>query len=256
MCLHHVSAMTSRKGHEYDFDLSRSRDDPGDVLSLRLPASTGVVLAMSLADFSQYAQDHAHIFVYVTALGETSGALYGAVLDAVENFPPIRPCREECFIFVRLRNRLPRWARGGQQPWQEFQPYKRVLGLLAVTQCHDRDDLAAAEEAFENVCRPFSETLLVSQCIVYGSRSKLEKPLQARKKLTLVDFDNTQSYDKLDVKIDTGALKDIVTGFSEFLFCQLQQCIQDLKSSLEVGKPMALRSPLDGKEAETDEDAK
>ena len=211
---------------------------------------------MSLADFSQDAHDHAHLFVYVTPLGETSGALYGAVVESLQHFPPIHPRgSKDSLIFVRFLNRLPRWAKDGQ-PWLEFQPYKQVLGVLAVTQCHDGDDVAVAEEAFRTVCSPYSASLCDSKCVVYGSKSELEEAILCRRDFLLVEFDNSQSFSKPDVKINVPRLEKVVTDFAESIFMKLQQRIRDLKTKMDTGKMDILRSPVDGKETENEEEGR
>ena len=208
---------------------------------------------MSL-DFSQDAQDHAHLSVCVTPLGDMSGALFGAVFDSLQDFPPIHPRgSKDSLIFVRFLNRLPRWAKDGQ-PWQEFQPYKQILGVLAVTQCHDEDDLRVAEDHLKTSCQPFSATLCDSKCVVYGSRAVLGKAIGARKGFILVDFDNQQSFSKSDVEVNISGLEKVVTEFAETLYVKLQARITDMRKGLETGKLRVLRSPMDGREAEAEDD--
>jgi hypothetical protein len=194
--------------------------------------------------------------VYVTPLGETSGALYGAVVESLQHFPPIHPRgSKDSLIFVRFLNRLPRWAKDGQ-PWLEFQPYKQVLGVLGVTQCHDGDDVAVAEEAFRTVCSPYAASLCDSKCVVYGSKSELEEAILCRRDFLLVEFDNSQSFSKPDVKINVSRLEKVVTDFAESIFMKLQQRIRDLKTKMDMGKMDMLRSPVDGKETENEEEGR
>ena len=222
--------------------------------SLRLQARA--VAVMSLEDFSQDAQDHAHLFVYVTPLGETSGALYAAVLDSLQNLPPIHPHgSKDSLIFVRFVSRIPRWARDGR-PWKEFQPFKQVLGLLAITQCHDGDDVAVAEETFRGACSPFAKSLCDAKCVVYGSKSELDKAILCRKDFLLVEFDNSQSFSTSHAKIDVSRLEKVVTDFAGTIFVKLQQRIKDLKAKMDTGKMDLLRSPVDGKESESEEEGR
>ena len=191
--------------------------------------------------------------MYVTALGETSGALYGAVLDFLQAFPPIPSSGKDSFIFLRLLNRLPRWAKDGQT-WREFQPYKQVFGVLAVTQCHEKEDLETAKDAFDEACSTYRETALEKQCIVYGCRSELGRAVQLGEKFNFVDFDNSQSFAQPELKIDGPRLGEIVTRFAESLYAKLHERIRHLANELECGKPRLLRSPVDGKEAENEEE--
>ena len=208
---------------------------------------------MSLADFSQDAHDHAHLFVYVTALGETSGALYGAVMEALRDLSPIHPRgSKDSLIFIRFLNHLPRWVKD-PRPWREFQAYKQVLGVLAITQCHDMDDLEAVASYFRDVCQHFKESLCDSRCVVYGSKSVLGKAIDSRRGFTLVNFNNQRSFNtKADVNLST--LESVITDFADSIFITLQSRITNLKKGLEGGRlEVALRSPL---EAESEEETK
>lgn len=210
---------------------------------------------MSLADFSQDAHDNARLFVYVTPLGETSGALYAAVIETLQNFPPFHPRGvKDAFLSLRFLNRLPRWARDGQ-PWKEFQPFKRVLGVLAVTQCQDNDDLDEAEEGFRRLCRDY--TVCESRCVVYGPKTGLEEGISTRKDFNLVEFDNQYSFSKPDVAINSPALTSLVKALGESLYQKVQGYIGDLKKELEAGgKLRQLRSPMDGREAVNEEETR
>lgn len=206
---------------------------------------------MSLADFSQDAHDHAHLFVYVTALGETSGALYGAVMEALRDFPPIHPRgSKDSLIFIRFLNHLPRWAKDGQH-WLDFQAYKQVLGVLAITQCHDLDDLEAVANYFRGVCKHFKQSLCDSRCVVYGSKAVLGKGIDSRQGFTLVNFNNQQGFTKADVNVST--LELVITDLADSIFITLQSRIANHKKKLEGARLDPLRSPL---EAETDEETR
>jgi hypothetical protein len=208
-------------------------------------------------DFSQYADDHAHLFVFVTALGETSGALYGAVVDYLQESPPVTPRgAKDSLVFLRLANRLPRWARDWPL-WRDFQPYKRVLGLLAVTQCHDAEDVIETTQSFKDEKRRFFASLGAARCIVFGSTSELE-PACLPDDFSLVEFDNSRSFTKPEVELDTGLLRKVVTDLATALFGKIETRIDDLVRKIETG---ARLDPLlflraDGKEGESEEDAK
>ena len=213
---------------------------------------------MSLGDFSQYADDHARLFVYVTALGETSGALYGAIVDSLQDYPPVRlrGNLSNSFVFVRLANRLPRWARDGQR-WQQFQPYKRVAGLLAITQCHDAEDLQTAAEGFTSVTKRFRGTLSASRCVVFGSEDDLDGA-ELPDNFTLVEFDNARSFTKPEAQLNMSALNNIIAGLAVSVVDSVMQSIKSLRERLETGGKMdILMSPLDGREGgETDDETK
>lgn len=211
---------------------------------------------MSSADFSRDAYDNARLFIYVTALGETSGALYGAVIDTLQSFPPFHPRGvKDAFLSVRFLNRLPRWAKDGQ-PWKDFQPYKRILGVLAVTQCQDKEDLEEAEEGFRRACSDL-DALCESRCVVYGPKAGLEEGILARKDFSLVEFDNQYSFSKPDVEINAAALTALVKALGESLYYRLQSYIVDLKKELDAGGKMRqLRSPMDGREAVIEEETR
>lgn len=213
---------------------------------------------MSLVDFSQYAHDHAHLFVYVNALGETSGTLYGAFQESLQNFPPIHPHgSKDTLVFVRAVNRLPRWAKDGAgQLWQEFQPYKRVLGVLSVTQCHDKEDLDYTEHSFREVCNKYSGTLHGSRCVVYGSKAELGDAIQNKNDFTLIEFDNTHSFS--DVDVNRFEVEKVVSKLAETIYDKLQQRIDDMNIKLEAGggRMETLRSPADKRESEMEDEAK
>ena len=209
---------------------------------------------MSLADFCQDAQDHARLFVYVTALGETSGSLYGAVVEALHDFPPIRR-GPTSYVFLRFLNQLPRWARGGQ-PWQDFQPYKQVLGVLAIAQCRDVEDLDMIEPAFRQVCARFSGTLRDSRCVVYGSKACLGKMMESLSHFSLVEFDYQRAF-SAQPAVKKPELERIVRELANSIYGALQTRIGDLTKELESGRVLRpLRSPLDGKEFEPEEETK
>lgn len=212
---------------------------------------------MSLADFSQDAHDNARLFVYVTPLGETSGALYAAVIETLQNFPPFHPRGvKDAFLSLRFLSRLPRWAKDGQ-PWKEFQPYKRLLGVLAVTQCQDMDDLEDAEEGFRRICNEVSDSLCESRCVVYGPKAGLEEGILTKRDFNLVEFDNQYCFSKPDVEINAPVLTGLVKALGESLYHKLQGYIGDLKKELEVGgKLRQLRSPMDGREAVNEEETR
>ena len=209
---------------------------------------------MSLADFSQYAEDHARLFVFVKALGETSGALYGAIVDSLLEFPPV-PVRDS-LVFVRLENRLPRWAKEGQQRWQQFQPHKRILGFLGITQCHDAEDLEIVEAEFKKERDKFSSSVCASQCMVFGSRADLEVA-RVPSNFHLVEFDNSRSFTKPEVEIDQGLLSRIVSKLVEGVLQRVQKEIEESSRRLEAGGRLdALQSPLEGREGENEDEAK
>ena len=216
-----------------------------------------IAAAMSLGDFSQYAEDHARIFVYVTALGETSGALYGAIVDSLQEYPPVRlrGSLSNSFVFVRLANRLPRWARDGQR-WQQFQPYKKVAGLLAITQCHDAEDLKTAAESFTTVSKRLKSTLAATKCVVFASEDDLEGATLP-KNFTRVEFDNSRSFTKPEVQLNATALNNIVAGLVVSVAETVLTSIKGLRDRLDTGGKMdVLMSPLDGREGENDDETK
>lgn len=213
---------------------------------------------MSLGDFSQYADDHARLFIYVTALGETSGALYGAIVDSLHDYPPVRPrgSLSHTVVFVRVENRLPRWAKDGQR-WQQFQPYKKVIGLLAITQCHDAEDLETARGGFEAVSKHYESTVSARRCIVFGSEEDLEGAALP-KNFSLVEFDNSRSFTKPGVQPNMAAVNNILAELVNNIVVSVTHRIKLLRERLDAGGGMkALLSPLDGgKEGETDDEAK
>ena len=213
--------------------------------------------AMSLGDFSQHAEDHARLFVYVKALGETSGALYGAIVDSLLDFPPVHPWgSRDSLVFVRLENRLPRWAKDGQRGWQKFQPYKRVLGLLAITQCHDEEDVAIVESGFKKLCGTHSDTVRAQRCLVFGSRADLEG-VDLPRDFHHVEFDNSRSFTKPEVDLDPALLSRTVRELAEAVLESVQRDIGDMRGRLEGGGRLeVLQSPFEGKEGEGDDDSK
>ncbi|CAI8031983.1 Trafficking protein particle complex subunit 9, partial [Geodia barretti] len=216
-----------------------------------------IAAAMSLGDFSQYAEDHARIFVYVMALGETSGALYGAIVDSLQEYPPVRlrGSLSNSFVFVRLANRLPRWARDGQR-WQQFQPYKKVAGLLAITQVHDADDLETAADSFTSVSKRFKSTLAATKCVVFASEEDLEGATLPDN-FTRVEFDNSRSFTKPEVQLNATALNNIVAELVVSVAETVLRSIKGLRDRLETGGKMdVLMSPLDGREGENDDETK
>ena len=208
---------------------------------------------MPLDDFSQDARDHANLFVHVVSLGPTSGALFGAVMKALRDFPPIHPGgSRDALVFVRFLNQLPRWARDGSG-WQGFQAHKQVLGVLAVTQCHDVEELEAATENFKTKCRDFDSGLCDCRCVVFGSRALLGEAVSATEGFSLMEFDHQKSFTVGGVEID--GLETVVTDLVDSIYTRLQTHLATLKKGLEGGRlpPATVRSPLDGKEGEDEE---
>ena len=206
---------------------------------------------MSHVDFSQDAKDHGCIHIAVEPLGETSGPIFAATLDILQNMTAIHlttDLKGNTVLFLRFLSTLPRWATDDVK-WGDLAAYKQVLGVLAITQCHDIDDVANIQAGFKQNCHKFHRTLCNSRCIVYGPKKVLEDCIDPKKGFHLIDCSlDHEAFTKVDINVQ--GLEEIVTDFVRSIHITLKSQIGEFSKQVgSLGRApdqvKLLRTPFD-----------
>ena len=212
---------------------------------------------MSIIDFSQDARDHGCLHVAVFPLGETSGSLYGVVVDALQAMPPIVLAEPKgTVVFLRFLSSLPKWSTDSTH-WEDFTAYKQIVGVLTIAQCHDMDDLSKVQSGFKAQCDRFKRILCDSRCVIYGPKEKLQNYADSRKGFNFIDLDDEhENFSKENITVQ--ALEDIVSDFALSMYVILKSRIGEFVKSYGGGggrtdQVKLLKTPFEFKDPDHDE---
>jgi len=201
---------------------------------------------MSLIDFTQKARHQGCLHIVVKNLTEEQDVFYEKVLHALQKLPPIQLTEPKGHVlFPRFLDsgQLPSWASNGHK-WNEFSPYKQLLGVLCICKCNDLDDFANSMAGFKSYSSQCKSDLCDSRCIIYGPKSELEGAItEDRRAFHIIDSgcDEDSSED-----INLSSLSESVVEFAIGIRSKIQSRIASLEKSVTV--PKLLRSPFESKE--------
>ncbi len=215
---------------------------------------------MSIVDFSQDAKDHGCLHIAVVALGEACGPIVATVKEFLQTMTAVQLKKgneSSSVAFLRFLEALPRWATDGRGTrWEDFTAYKQIVGVLAIAQCHDNEDVPTVKSDFKRYCSKFKRTLCDSRCIVYGPRRSLTKGIDSRDGLHLIDCDvDHQAFEQEDLNVE--GLEEVVTEFAQSIQATLKSRIGEFvkayggQGRLEVLKPLKTPFTIDTQPART-----
>ena len=179
-------------------------------------------------DFSLTSADHSRLPVVVVPLGELSAPLFSSMLDALASCPSfqVTDAKGPCLVSFKFftSTSLPRWAQSCED-WSEFTAHKQVLGIIAVSQCMDKEEFDEVATQFRTKCAA-TPGMCDARCLVFGPELSLSHLVDIRKGFVLVDVPQEQvaNAEVVDERMVHRVLSDYAVTMHAQLCVRLKEC--------------------------------
>nr|XP_006635914.2 PREDICTED: trafficking protein particle complex subunit 9 isoform X1 [Lepisosteus oculatus]XP_015212807.1 PREDICTED: trafficking protein particle complex subunit 9 isoform X1 [Lepisosteus oculatus] len=129
---------------------------------------------MSVPDYMQCAEDHQTVLVAVQSVGLVPEDQFFRIYKRIASVSQVSIRDSQRVLFIRYRHHYP----PENNDWGDFQTHRKVVGLIAVTECSAAKDWPQTSERFHGQKEVFGSTLYDSRLLVFGLRGEVTE--QAR----------------------------------------------------------------------------
>ncbi|XP_022104495.1 trafficking protein particle complex subunit 9-like isoform X2 [Acanthaster planci] len=190
--------------------------------------------AMSVADYSQRAEDHQRLLVLVKPLMQLKTKFYARIIDRVTSVTYIQLPDSKRSMWIRYRQHM----HLENNDWGDFQVHRRVAGVICLGKATCDIELATVYSNFETLKQTYRYTLFDARCFLFG--------------MTQAEAEKTASGARPDVIYYSGLdnceqLEDHVKDFLSSLFWVLESKRLDRKNDKSDRLPL-LMAPFERKD--------
>ncbi|KAL2767305.1 trafficking protein particle complex subunit 9 isoform f [Daubentonia madagascariensis] len=128
---------------------------------------------MSVPDYMQCAEDHQTLLVVVQPVGIVSEENFFRIYKRICSVSQVSVRDSQRVLYIRYRHHYP----PGNNEWGDFQTHRKVVGLIAVTDCCSAQDWPQTCEKFHVQKEIYGSTLYDSRLFVFGLQGEIaEQP--------------------------------------------------------------------------------
>uniref|UniRef100_A0A8C4Q3W9 Trafficking protein particle complex subunit 9 n=1 Tax=Eptatretus burgeri TaxID=7764 RepID=A0A8C4Q3W9_EPTBU len=177
---------------------------------------------MTDPDYTQCAEDHQCLLVVVKPLGSISKGNFSCVFDKISSVEQATLQESHRATWIRYKQYYP----PENNDWGDFQAHRRVVGLIAVAESCDSQELSQIFESFDGLRGEYGTSLYNWRMFVFGLTGEV-----VDQNRTDVDF--VSDYEQL------GGITRTVEEFTSSLFIVLESKRLD-RASEKAGDKMPL----------------
>ncbi|XP_041045096.1 trafficking protein particle complex subunit 9 isoform X2 [Carcharodon carcharias] len=186
---------------------------------------------MSVPDYMQCAEDHQSLLVIVQPVGIVPEEQFFKIYKKIAAANQINLRDSQRVLYIRYRHHYP----PENNEWGDFQTHRKVVGLIAITQCCNAKDWPQTSEKFHLQKEIYGSTLYDSRLFVFGLQGEI-----AEQPRTDVAF--YSSYDECET------IEKKVEDFIESLFIVLESKRLDRATDKSGDKIQLLCVPFEKKD--------
>ncbi|XP_043545266.1 trafficking protein particle complex subunit 9 [Chiloscyllium plagiosum] len=186
---------------------------------------------MSVPDYMQCAEDHQSLLVIVQPVGIVPEEQFFKIYKIIAAANQINLRDSQRILYIRYRHHYP----PENNEWGDFQTHRKVVGLIAITQCCSAKDWPQTSEKFHLQKEIYGSTLYDSRLFVFGLQGEI-----AEQPRTDVAF--YSSYDECET------IQKKVEDFIESLFIVLESKRLDRATDKSGDKIQLLCVPFEKKD--------
>ncbi|XP_067887838.1 trafficking protein particle complex subunit 9 isoform X3 [Heterodontus francisci] len=186
---------------------------------------------MSVPDYMQCAEDHQSLLVIVQPVGIVPEDQFFKIYKKIAAANQINLRDSQRVLYIRYRHHYP----PENNEWGDFQTHRKVVGLIAITQCCNAKDWPQTSEKFHLQKEIYGSTLYDSRLFVFGLQGEI-----AEQPRTDVAF--YPSYDECET------IEKKVEDFIESLFIVLESKRLDRATDKSGDKIQLLCVPFEKKD--------
>uniref|UniRef100_UPI00398E385B trafficking protein particle complex subunit 9 isoform X2 n=1 Tax=Pristiophorus japonicus TaxID=55135 RepID=UPI00398E385B len=186
---------------------------------------------MSVPDYMQCAEDHQSLLVIVQPVGIVPEEQFFKIYKKIAAANQINLRDSQRVLYIRYRHHYP----PENNEWGDFQTHRKVIGLIAITQCCNAKDWPQTSEKFHLQKEIYGSTLYDSRLFVFGLQGEI-----AEQPRTDVAF--YPSYDECET------IEKKVEDFIESLFIVLESKRLDRATDKSGDKIQLLCVPFEKKD--------
>ncbi|GCB70242.1 hypothetical protein scyTo_0012576 [Scyliorhinus torazame] len=186
---------------------------------------------MSVPDYMQCAEDHQSLLVIVQPVGIVPEEQFFKIYKKIAVANQINLRDSQRVLYIRYRHHYP----PENNEWGDFQTHRKVVGLIAITQCCNAKDWPQTSEKFHLQKEIYGSTLYDSRLFVFGLQGEI-----AEQPRTDVAF--YSSYDECET------IEKKVEDFIESLFIVLESKRLDRATDKSGDKIQLLCVPFEKKD--------
>uniref|UniRef100_A0A4W3K0H1 Trafficking protein particle complex subunit 9 n=1 Tax=Callorhinchus milii TaxID=7868 RepID=A0A4W3K0H1_CALMI len=128
---------------------------------------------MSVPDYMQCAEDHQSLLVIVQPVGIVPEEQFFKIYKRITAASQINLRDSQRVLYIRYRHHYP----PENNEWGDFQTHRKVVGLIAITQCYDAKEWPQTAEKFHDQKEIYGSTLYDSRLFVFGLEGEIaEQP--------------------------------------------------------------------------------
>ncbi|XP_066571939.1 trafficking protein particle complex subunit 9 isoform X2 [Amia ocellicauda] len=124
---------------------------------------------MSVPDYMQCAEDHQTVLVVVQQLGIVPEEQFFRIYKRIASVNQVSIRDSQRVLYIRYRHHYP----PENNDWGDFQTHRKVVGLIAVTECNSSKEWPQTSERFHGQKDVFGSTLYDSRLLVFGLRGDI-----------------------------------------------------------------------------------
>ena len=177
-----------------------------------------------MVDFNQTIQDHGSIHVAVHPLGEMHTPLFTSVCEVIQKCPSFQITESKnAFVTFKFLSSVSNW---GTAVYSDFMAHRQIMGVVALCQCVDEDDLEVVSSEFQSLCEERYHGICDSRCIIFGPSRKLHNKVDISQGFVLIDTPECQM--DLTDSIDSKRIYRIISDLAMTIHNALSSRIREL----------------------------
>ena len=189
---------------------------------------------MSIADYTQRAEDHQTLLVLLRPLIQLKTKSYSRILDRVTSVSYVQIPDSKRSIWLRYK----RLVHLENNDWGDFQAHRKVAGLICMGKASTEIELSTVYSNFDTMKQTYRYTLFDSRCFVFGMSQKLVEETAAGVRPDVIYYPSFEDCDQLE---------DHVKDFASHLFWVLESKRLDRMSDKNDRLPL-LMAPFERKD--------
>ncbi|XP_058866218.1 trafficking protein particle complex subunit 9 isoform X1 [Acipenser ruthenus] len=129
---------------------------------------------MSVPDYMQCADDHQTLLVVVQPVGIVPEDQFFRIYKRIASVSQISIRDSQRVLFIRYRHHYP----PENNDWGDFQTHRKVVGLIAVTECVSAKEWPQTSDRFHDHKEVYGSTLYDSRLLVYGLQGEVAEQVR------------------------------------------------------------------------------
>ncbi|XP_062918897.1 trafficking protein particle complex subunit 9 isoform X1 [Mobula hypostoma] len=186
---------------------------------------------MSVPDYMQCAEDHQSLLVIVQPVGIVPEEQFFKIYKKIATANQINLQDSQRVLYIRYRHHYP----PENNEWGDFQTHRKVVGLIAVTECSNTKDWPQTSEKFHLQKEIYGSTLYDSRLFVFGLQGEIAE--QPRTDVSF--YPNYEECETIEKKVE---------DFIESLFIVLESKRLDRATDKSGDKVQLLCVPFEKKD--------